>query len=325
MPVPARNDVERGATIFPDLATRFRIRGKAAGAIGSKRLMSLDTSGNAVQSTANDIHVIGANPVGAQATGDYRPEVAYGACYCIADAALTARQRIKAGDGGRVIQAVDSTLAGALIKTTGVGLAFGNQPANDGVEIVSSNAGDTTQTVTIIGTTQGTNTVVVETKALNGTTPVATTKTDWGFILAVKMSAVAAGTVTFREASGDLAITTLTAGQTAKGVETVSGGNSYNQKPTIVSDGATTKVIGLQGTSSAGAVIYDSKALNGTTAVTMNSEFKTVTEVYTGDLEGTRISTVRVGAEDIADVRIGRTLQAATVQGQAVLVFLNPR
>src|SRR5512139_2760916 len=35
--------------------------------------------------------------------------------------------------------------------TSGFGTAFTNQPANDGVTIVSDNAADTTQTVTIIG------------------------------------------------------------------------------------------------------------------------------------------------------------------------------
>ena len=107
--------------------------------------------------------------------------------------------------------------------TTGNGVAFGNQPANDGVEIGSDSAADTTQTATVIGTTNGTDTVVVESIALTGTTFVSTVKTDWGVILAVKLSASCAGTVTFREASGNAAITTITTGNTAKGVETVPG------------------------------------------------------------------------------------------------------
>lgn len=88
---------------------------------------------------------------------------------------------------------------------------FTNQPSNDGVEIVSSAAGDTTQTVTIYGTTNGADQseTIIETVSLNGTTVVSTTKTDWGNVLAVKKSASTTGTITFREASGDLAITTL--------------------------------------------------------------------------------------------------------------------
>lgn len=91
---------------------------------------------------------------------------------------------------------------------------FTNQPSNDGIEVLSSAAGDTTQTVTVWGTTTGTKTVVSEDVALNGTTAVATTKTDWGLILALELDNTAAGTVTAREASGDQTITTIAAGDT---------------------------------------------------------------------------------------------------------------
>lgn len=187
----------------------------------------------------------------------------------------------------------DLTGPSALDTTTGVGEAFTNQPANDGVEIVSDNAADTTQTWTIIGTTTGTDTVVVETGTLNGTTFVPTVKVDWGLILAVKLSASAAGTVTVREASADATITTLATTVLSKGVETVLAADqsAWNRTVSLVSDGATTKQLGLKGTNSAGATIYDSQALNGTTAVLSNSAFATVTELYTGDLEGTRTAT----------------------------------
>jgi hypothetical protein len=95
----------------------------------------------------------------------------------------------------------------SLDTTTPVGSAFTNQPANDGIEVVSDSALDITQTVTIIGTTTGTDTVVVETVTLTGTTAVSTVKTNWGIVLAVKKSAVTAGTVTVREASANATIT----------------------------------------------------------------------------------------------------------------------
>lgn len=199
---------------------------------------------------------------------------------------------------GIVTEADDTgTLTGPAYSgtTTAVGSAFTNQPANDIVEVVSSNAGDTTQTVTIIGTTTATNTVVVETVTLNGTTAVPTVKTDWGLVLAVKKSVATLGTVTVRKKTG---AATITAGMTAAvlsvGVNTVSAANqlAYNRTLSTVSDGATTKQIGFQGTNTSDAVIYDSKPLNGTTAVLSNSSFRTVTEIYTGDVEVARTETV---------------------------------
>jgi hypothetical protein len=177
--------------------------------------------------------------------------------------------------------------------TSAVGSAFGNQPSNDGVEVLSSNAGDTTQTVTIIGTTTGTDTVVLETVTLTGTTFVATVKTNWGVILAVKKSATTLGTVTVRKATGDATITAgLTAAVLSVGVNTVTNTAAYARAVSMAGSGATTKTIGIQGTNTSGTVIYDSKALSGTTAVTSNSSFLTVTEIYTGDLEATRTVTL---------------------------------
>lgn len=95
--------------------------------------------------------------------------------------------------------------------------AFTNQPANDAIEILSSEAADITQTATIWGTINGTQNIVKEIIALDGadgTTPVASTRTNWGLILAVELSATTTGNITVREASGDATITTITAGNT---------------------------------------------------------------------------------------------------------------
>lgn len=202
--------------------------------------------------------------------------------------------------------------------TTATGLAFTNQPANDGVEVLSSNAGDTTQTVTIIGTTNGTDTVVVETVTLAGTTPVATVKTDWGVILAVKKSATTLGTVTVREASGDATITAgLTAAVLSVGVTTVTNTAAFNQLLSMVANGATTKQLGFQGTNTAGTVIYDSQALTGTTAALSNSSFYTLTEIYRGDLEAARTATVTTNGSWMLTGGGGATLSFDTL-GTAV-------
>lgn len=177
--------------------------------------------------------------------------------------------------------------------TTAAGSAFTNQPANDGVTIVSANAGDTTQTVTIIGTTNGSDTTVTEVIALTGTTPANSVKTNWGVILAVKKSATTLGTVTVSETSGGLTITAgLTAAVLSVGVTTVTDTAAYNRVVNAVASGATTKQIGFGGTDTSGTQIYDSQALTGATSVTSNSSFFTLTEIYSGDVEASRTVTV---------------------------------
>lgn len=101
---------------------------------------------------------------------------------------------------------------------------FTNQPANDAVEVVSSSASDTGK-ITIFGTTNSTGAFAYETINLNGTTPVATTKTDWGNVYGAFMGdiygrnfAKAVGTITIREASADQTITTIAAGNLSKGL-----------------------------------------------------------------------------------------------------------
>jgi len=312
------NIINRGATNMPHLQ-HGGPRSKVASAISPWRLMTLNTSSQYAQSAAGDLAVVGVNGERAQAAGDFMsphrgPTVGY------SDDVLAPGQFFKAGDSGRILGFLDASRSGTTMLTTGNGLAFTNQPANDGVEILSSNAADTTQSVTIIGTTNGTNTVVVETKALNGTTVVSTTKTDWGVVLAVKLSASCAGTVTVREASADQTVTTITTGNLSKGVESVLAANqqAYNVKPTFVASGTTTKQIGLGGTDSAGAQIYDSAPANNTTAVTANLTFKRVTEVYTGDLESNRTVTLKTGAAEAQELRLGMVTTATTGQNQLV-------
>ncbi len=328
----ARNtDGELGATVFRDLAPRFCRELKFGGVVSPHRLVAIATDGDLEHAAFNSTKVVGASTGEKSRTADgdlveHVGGIAWGPCVVEVDTAVNEGERLKAAQAGRAIPLVDSNLAGSTIKTTGAGIAFTNQPANDGVEVVSSNAADTTQSVTIIGTTQGTDTVVVETVTLNGVAVVATTKVDWGLILAVKLSASCAGTVTVQEASGNLAITTLLTTVLSKGVETVAAADqrAFNQEPTAVADGATTKQIGLQGTDEDGTVIYDSQALNGATAVTMNDTFRTVTEVYTGDLEAARTATIAVGAEESALLGVGKTLEAAAAQGDLVNALILP-
>lgn len=224
----------------------------------------------------------------------------------VAAGAIAPGARIKAAVAGRCIE---WNRGASLIKTTAAGVAFTNQPANDQITVVSDAAGDTTQTVTIIGTTHGGVVVVEETIALNGVAAVDSVKLDWGVILAVKVSAAHAGTITVSEKSGGLAITTLAAGTNSKGVETVTGTDkgACGVIPTVTASGATTKVIGLKTTGVVtGAEVYQAVAANGATAVAFASAAYNVVEVYTGDLEATRTVDIKTAtAADSPDLICG--------------------
>jgi hypothetical protein len=133
----------------------------------------------------------------------------------------------------------------------------------------------------------------MENMVLGGNAIVVSSKTNWGKVLRITIQAGVAGTVTVREASGDATIATfapLGTGQ-SKGINaaSISGGSSYIS---LVASGASTKQVGIEGTDDAGETIYDSQALNGTTTVTSNLKFKTVTFVDTGDVENTVTVTI---------------------------------
>lgn len=194
--------------------------------------------------------------------------------------------------GGNITMA--SSFGTISTYTTSVGAAFTNQPSGDSVQVVSSSGADTTQTSTIYGTRVGQgDTVFFDTVALNGGTAATfPTYSNWDKILGVKLSASCAGTVTWRELSGAATITTLGTGNTSKGVEQPTRFLAGDALVTVVADGATTKQIGFDGATNLTTIQYDSQALTGTTAVQSNERYKTITEIFTGDLESSRTVTV---------------------------------
>ena len=182
----------------------------------------------------------------------------------------------------------------------GTGGGFANQPAGDTVSIVSDNAADKGQSITIYGTKTGTTaTITSETITLNGTTPVNTTTTTWQNILGIEMSAVAAGTVTFSEKSGGLAITTISTGDLSAGVATLTGQNFNGVIPEIVASDTSTAPVGIYGYNKAGTLISVVQALNGVTPANAGSiAFYEVEKVFIGAVEATRtvtVSTTRPG------------------------------
>lgn len=311
----SKTAVERSTTVLPHLESGFPKN--AAGTIPGHRFVKVGSGGTVTVGTFND-PVIGVNSSHMQRVSGQRVDVGIGKCVVEADGAITAGQAIKCGTLGRAIQYVDSDLSGDTIEDN-VGLEFTNQPSNDGVEILSDNAGDV-QVATVYGTTTGTDTVVAEPITLTGTVAVSTVKVDWGVILGVKVASAAVGTITFREASGNAAITTIAPAALSSGIIAVTAGqtNAYNTFPTAVASGASTKQIGLIGTDESGAALLDSQALNGTTAVTMNEQFKAVTHLLVGDPAAATTVTVKVGAEDSRRSYAGIALETATAQGDVI-------
>lgn len=141
---------------------------------------------------------------------------------------------------------------------------FTNQPANDSIEVLSSDAGDTQQ-ITLFGYNNA-DELKYHTVTLNGTSAVTSTLTtnNWKTIIGAFLgdiygqnSEVATGTITIREASGDQAITTITAGDRSTGnvfflltgrdvtVHNKSGSTYLNTNELATTDNAVEMVAGM--------------------------------------------------------------------------------
>jgi len=179
-------------------------------------------------------------------------------------------------------------LTGKMLMASTAGGNFANQPAGKKMTVVSNNAADTTQTVTIYGTKTGaTDTITSETVALNGTTDVDTVLATWQTILGVELSASCAGTVTIKNADGT--VTTILTTVLSAGVATITDGRARDSILRHDANGASTKVVGIIGTSPAGVVISSVDALNGATEEDHNAVvFRTVTKILIGDVESAR-------------------------------------
>lgn len=102
-------------------------------------------------------------------------------------------------------------IGGAIDAT--IKVVFTDIADTDDVEIVSSEAGDTTQTITIYGRNAA-GELISEAETLNGTTQVATSTAAFERILKITLDGAATGTVTVRDATTDTTIATLEPGIT---------------------------------------------------------------------------------------------------------------
>ena len=195
------------------------------------------------------------------------------------------------------------------IVTTKAGGNFGNQPAGDGVEIVSDAAGDTTQTVTIYGTITGTtDSVTSETKTLTGTDAVSTTIVTWETILGVELSAACTGTITVREASADQTITTIAPAALSAGVETPTSTVGKGLIPQHLASGASTKKVGIIGTAIDvdGTAQSTVDALNGAVEENhLTRAFRTITKVLIGDVASATNVSIKVNCPVLYSTSVG--------------------
>ena len=276
--------------------------------------VTMAANGTVATSDDNDTNALGI-VLATTDSGSVAPIGLAGNRTALAADVIVAGDRLKAYDGGYL-----GTMAETIITIgSGVGLAFTNQPANDGLEIGSSSADDVTQSVTVYGTTTGTDTVVAETIALTGTTFVSTVKTDWGAILGYELDAACVGTVTLREASGNATVSTIAAGSLTKGIVEVTDTRAYLHVPEVDCSGASTKILGFKGflaSDPVGTAVYRSKALNGTTAavVTTAAMFR-ITRIFVGDVESTRTASVTTSTTTDTAAMFKATATAGVVVG----------
>src|SRR5688572_17947956 len=142
----------RPSFLREDVGPGARGTREAGGTIPANRLVKFSDETVVVAST-DSTDVIGISlEEDEKITGDSLDVLYVGEVLGIADTAVVAGELLKAAYLGKVIPAVTSGLAGDAIASAVTGLAFTNQPANDGLEIGSSSASDTTS-VTVYGTT----------------------------------------------------------------------------------------------------------------------------------------------------------------------------
>ena len=297
----------------------------AAGTIPAYRLVKGHTDGTILVGTLASKRILGCNGATAAASAG-SVTVEAGPVTVTAAEPLLAGDLLKCGDNGRVLQLADADNVDTVLGTGTAG-NFGNQPADDAVDVVSDSESDTTQEVTIIGTTHGGHVVVTETVTLTGTDAVTTTKDDWGLILGVKIPDDCAGTITVSESSGSATITTVAGEAASAGVVEVAAASqgAHGLIPYIKAAGASTKEVGiLYEPATGGSDAYGAAALNGTTAAALPAAANLVKEIYLGDVATSTVATVYTNAtEDPWSVKVGRALENITA-GSTGKAFICP-
>lgn len=300
------------------LKSKWVTRLESDGDIPKNRFVEVNASTGKVEVGALDsTRIVGANQDLPREDGDFF-DCETGIVTVTAGSPIAAGQRVKCGALGKAISFIDSTVKDVEIASFG-GAGFTNQPANDGVTVVSDSAEDTTQTITIIGVDNAGDYMTEEIE-LKGTTDAASTNTDWGTVSAVILDAACAGAVEVSETSGGLEIITLAAGELSAGIE-ITDGYAYNKIATVVADGASTGKLVIVHEATDGAAETNLVAtLNGTTEVPLGTASYKITTVYTGGVADTVNVDLNVaGTADSEDLICGRALTSGDAGDEVVV------
>lgn len=279
------------------------------------------TSGSIKLGTEQNTLVMGItrSAIGAAAKGD----VEFGFVPAMIASPVAVGDRIAPRASGYVGKA---QTAQATLLNAAAGGNFGNQPANDGIEVVSSSSADTTQTITLYGLRNGAlTTLVTETITLTGDTAVSSTITDWYTLCAARLSAACAGTVTIREASGNATITTISAASTTAGISAAASSQAYGLVLRHDASDTGTAAIVAVGTGIDGAALSVVDTLNGTTEEDHGTTpFATVTEFYIGAVASTVNVTILTNEASDASCYCGVALDTSTVAGIPLDCWIKP-
>lgn len=212
------------------------------------------------------------------------------------------------------------------ILTPVTGDAFTNQPNNDGVEVLSSSTADVGITVTLYGNKHGAlTTEYIDAITLNGTNAVSSTYTDWSAIHGVRLSGACAGTITIREASGNLAITTIAAGSLTSGIHAADSEQAYGLVPRRDGSAASTAYVTIGGLGLDGVYVTSCGIMDGTTEGDLGTTpFGTVTEVMLGGVAADCDVTIKSNEAADTSVCVGIALDTTTVPGVVVDCWIKP-
>lgn len=193
------------------------------------------------------------------------------------------------------------------------------------VTVVSSDVGDTTQSVIVYGIDNGTGNPASETLALNGTTPVVGS-TSWSAVHGVIKTAVTTGNITVTD-TGDsdvLFVLDTPASLTTGGGVNDFDGTTVELVPgtvTVESSGASVQDILLVGLDQTSTPTIEEITLTGTTPVTSATVWERLDALVLGKFEAAQNLTMKGQLFDQGDTitvvsnNAGDTTQTATIYG----------
>ena len=287
-----------------------------AAAIPANRLVEV-SSGKIQAGTDDDANILGA--VLAPVDADGQADVDFGVVEVLLSGKVSKLDKVAGAASGRVRKFL-SAQGEMLVATNGGN--FGNQPAGDTVQVLSSEAADK-QVVTIYYTKTGaTATVSSETLTLNGVTPVDSSIATIQTVLGVSISAAHAGTITVQKKSGGADIVTIASGTLSAGIHSTTAADAYGAIGTIKAGAASTKWFGVIGTDVDGNAKTFAGQLNNTTDVNLGtSPWNTIDTVLIGDVASA--STATVETKDTDTNAIGIALEDGTT-GEVIKIYMKP-